>query len=232
MVFVVAEIGVNWNGDFEIVEDMMLHSKDSGCDAVKFQSFEPKILVEHPKFEILKNCPVLENNIEKIDSIAKSVGIEWFSTPMFPQAVDILDSYVNRYKIRVFDGKPLLKNKKTDLLEKILETGKEMIISCESSPKNSIFYNNPQINWLYCVSKYPCSFKDIDFKELGDFDGYSNHCPHIIAPLTAAILGSKIIEIHITSDKSKYFADNSVSFNYQELGDLVDLVQNAEKIAR
>ena len=232
MVFVVAEIGVNWNGDFEIVQDMMINAKEARCDAVKFQSFEPKMLAEHPKFEILKNCSVLENNIEKIDSIARSVGIEWFSTPMFSKAIEFLDDYVTKYKIRTFDGRPLLENKKTELFEKIIKTGKKIFVSCENSPKNSLFYKNPQIDWLYCVSKYPCDFGDLDFRNLSDFDGYSNHCPHILAPLTAAILGSKIIEIHITSDKSKNFADNNVSFNYQELKELVNLIRISEKITR
>ena len=232
MVFVVAEIGVNWNGDFEIVQDMMINAKETGCNAVKFQSFDPEIVSKHPKFEILKNCSILENNIEKIDEIAKSVGIEWFSTPMFPKAVEILDDYVKKYKIRVFDGTSLLKNKKTELFEKILETGKKIIVSCENTPKNSLFYKNPQIDWLYCVSKYPCDFSDLDFRDIHDYDGYSNHCPHILAPLTATILGSKIIEVHITSDKSKYFVDNNVSFDYQELRELVRLIRAAEKITR
>jgi len=65
---------------------------------------------------------------------------------------------------------------------------------------------------------------------LSDFDGYSNHCPDIIAPLTSATLGAKIIEVHITPDKSKSFVDNPVSFDYQELTSLVDNLRKIEKI--
>jgi N,N'-diacetyllegionaminate synthase len=65
---------------------------------------------------------------------------------------------------------------------------------------------------------------------MNNFDGYSNHCPHFLAPLTAVILGSKIIEVHITSDKSKNFADNAVSFDYDELENLIKLIRLAETI--
>jgi len=117
-------------------------------------------------------------------------------------------------------------------LNKILKTGKEIIISCETSPKQCTFYRNDKIKWLYCVPKYPCDLSDLDFSRLQEFDGYSNHCPRIIAPITAAILGAKIIEIHITADKNKNFIDNNVSFGYNELNDIVKLIRSSEKIKR
>ena len=120
--------------------------------------------------------------------------------------------------------KPILKN--------ILKTGKDVIISSEENPKKCQFFENPQIKWLYVIPKYPCNLDDLDFSELKDFEGYSNHCPHILAPLTASILGAKIIEIHITSDKSKDFFDNNVSFDYDELEELVKLIRLTEKIKR
>ena len=85
---------------------------------------------------------------------------------------------------------------------------------------------------MYCVPKYPCSLKDLDYSKINDFDGFSNHCPDIIAPLTAVILGSKIIEVHITLDRSKDFIDNPVSFEPNELFDLVKLIRKSEEIKR
>ena len=98
--------------------------------------------------------------------------------------------------------------------------------------EKSEFYNNPKIKWLYCVPKYPCSLEEIDFSELNKFDGFSNHCPQFIAPLSAAILGAEIIEIHITSNKTENFVDNNVSFDYNELKDLVKAIRLSEKIKR
>ena len=61
-----------------------------------------------------------------------------------------------------------------------------------------------------------------------NFDGYSNHCPEIIAPLTAVNFGAQIIEVHITDDKSKDYFDNNVSFGYKELDELIKLIRHRE----
>jgi N,N'-diacetyllegionaminate synthase len=229
-VFIVAEIGVNWDGDFELAEQMMNIAKNAGCDAVKFQAFNEELIKEHPEKERLLKTSISQENVKKIDDISKRVGIEWFCTPMFPEAIEFLDPYVKRYKIRVFDGRPLFQNKWTELLEQVTKTGKEVIISCEKDPNQTKLYQNKKIRWLYCVAKYPCSLEDLNFSNIGNFNGYSNHCPDIIAPLTSVILGARIIEVHITLDKLKDFIDNSVSFEPSELMELVEKIRKSEKI--
>jgi len=232
MTIVVAELGVNWEGDFELVKEMMEKSKSAGCDAVKFQAFNKETIGNHPLSVRLLKSSISPVNIEKIDSLAREIGIEWFCTPMYTEAVDFLNHYVSRFKIKEIDGRPLLKNESTELFEKIIKTGKEVFVSAFQSPKMCKFYDNKQIKWLYCVPKYPCSMEDLDFSKLVDFDGYSNHCPQKIAPLTAANLGAKIIEIHITSDKNKDFIDNIVSFDYSNLEELVKQIKMSEKIQK
>ena len=71
--------------------------------------------------------------------------------------------------------------------------------------------------------------EEIEFEKLKKFDGFSNHCPDIRAPLMAAKLGSKIIEVHITSSKSRNFIDNNVSFDYNELSKLTKEIRLIEK---
>lgn len=232
MVFVVGEIGVNWDGDYTLLEQILLKAKDARFDAVKFQAFDSNIIKDHPEASKLIKTAISEENIEKIDNLAKSVGIEWFCTPMYPEAVDLLNPYVKRFKIRTHDGKTLIDGNPSELVEKILQTDKPVIVSSEKNPINSKFYEHPKIDWLYCVPKYPCELKDLDFTEIRDFDGYSNHCPNIIAPLMASILGSKIIEVHITSDKSKKFVDNPVSFDYKEQKELLKEIRDMEKIKK
>ena len=232
MVFVVSEIGVNWNGSFELLEEMIKKSKNAGCDAVKLQAFSEKEIADHPDKEKLLTCSVNSDNVEQVNKIALDSGIEWFCTPMYDEAVDFLDSYVKRYKIRHTDGISLLEDKESNLIKKVLDTGKQVIISSEITPKNSKFFSNKQISWLYCVPKYPSSFKEIDFKNIRDFDGYSNHSPSFMAPLTAVVLGAEIIEVHITSDKTKNFFDNNVSFDYNELEYLLKLIRVSEDIRK
>jgi len=230
MIFVVAEIGVNWDGDFDLASNMMKNAKNSGCDAVKFQAFNEKIVGNHPQRSRLLKSSISRTNVEKINSIAKSVGIEWFCTPMYPEVVDVLKPFVKRFKIREFDSKPLIEKQPSELFDKVLKTDKEIIVSCQKSPRETMYFEHPKIKWLYCVPKYPCELSDLDFSHLKDFHGFSNHCTQIIAPIAAAILGAKIIEVHITSDKSEDFIDNNVSFDYSELKEMVKLIRLSEKI--
>tara|TARA_B100001559_G_C16495660_1_gene620615 strand:+ start:613 stop:1311 length:699 start_codon:yes stop_codon:yes gene_type:complete len=232
LVFITAEIGVNWDGDFQIIEQMMTDAKNAGCDAVKLQAFDEKIVSKHNEKERLLKSSVTPDNIEQIHSIANRIGIEWYCTPMFIDAVDYLDDYVKRYKIRFSDSEGLHKNESTPIISKVLETNKEIIISTQKSPRNLELYKNKNIKWLYVVPKYPCPLDDVNFLELNDFNGYSNHCSDFIAPLTATILGAEMVEIHITPNKEKNYLDNPVSFDPDQTRELVQLIQNAGKIRK
>ena len=232
MVFITAEIGVNWDGNFILMEKMMRDAKNAGCDAVKLQAFDEKIVSENPEKNRLLKSSISRNNIEQINSISKKIGIEWYCTPMYLDAIDFLDSFVKRYKIRYNDSLPLHENKTTPLISKALETEKQIIVSTQKNPKQLELYNNNNVKWLYVVPKYPCSINELDFSNLSDFDGFSNHCIHFLAPLSAVILGAKMIEIHVTSNKDKDFIDNPVSFDTSETEKLITLIRYAEKMRR
>ena len=230
MVFLIAEIGVNWDGDFVLVEQMIRKAKEFGFNAVKFQAYNLEIVKEHPESSRLMKSTITKENIAKIDELAKKNGIEWFCTPMYLDAVDFVDPYVKRFKIRFSEGSKFVENNSNELVEKILGKNKETIISSEKTPEKCNQYENPKIKWLYCVPKYPCSISDFNFSDLGLFNGFSNHCPKIIAPITASILGAEIIEIHVTSDKSKDFIDNPVSFDYEEQKIILKHIREIEKM--
>lgn len=232
MIFVVAEIGVNWDGNFELAKEMMINAKEAGCNAVKFQAFEENLIKDHPESSRLMKSSISKSNIETINEISQSIEIEWFCTPMYEEAVDLLDPFVKRFKIREFDSRSLLDNRSTTLFQKLVKKNKEIIVSSQRSPSQSTYFNDPNLKWLYCVPKYPCDLTDLDFRNLKDFHGFSNHCQNIMAPITAAVLGAKIIEVHITSDKSKNFIDNNVSFDYLELKEMVKLIRHSEKIIK
>ncbi len=232
MIFAVAEMGVNWDGDFETAKEMMLNAKEVGFNAVKFQAYEEIMIKDHPQKVRLMKSTISETNIETINELAKSVGIEWFCTPMYPDAVELLDPFVKRFKIRVINGKPMLENKTSKLIDAVLKTNKEIIVSSESSPRGTRFFDHPKVKWLYCVPKYPCELSDLDFRNLGDFSGFSNHSPTIIAPLTAVILGAQILEVHITSNKSKDYVDNNVSLDYSECKELMRFIRLSEQIKK
>jgi N,N'-diacetyllegionaminate synthase len=232
MVFFVSEIGVNWDGDFTIVKRMIEKSKECGCDAVKFQSFNQDLIKSHPEKKRLMKTTINEENIEKINRIANEVDIEWFSTPMYPEAVKILDPYVNRFKVREFDGREIINDENNELIQNLIKTKKEVIVSSEKSPKNCNYYKNSNFKWLYCVPKYPCSLNELNFSKLNNFNGYSNHVRKIIAPLTAVILGAEIIEVHITDNNLIDYVDNNVSLDYNELKKLIEFSHQFESIKK
>ena len=100
---IIAEIGVNWDGNFDYAEFLIRNCKEFGCSAVKFQAFNKDHWKNYPQFPNLKNTTITENNIQEIDWLCKANKIEWFCTPTYPEAVDWLDLYVYRYKIRYKD---------------------------------------------------------------------------------------------------------------------------------
>jgi len=230
MVFIIAEIGVNWDGDIELAKEMITEAKNAGCSAVKFQSFTEELVKNHPKRSRLMKSSVNRANIDEIYEIAKTNRIEWFCTPMYPEAVDMIEPFVTKFKIREYDSRLIFEGKKNEIFERVLKTGKEILMSCHKSPKSLQVYGNSKIKYLYCVPKYPCKLNDLDFSKLNEYDGYSNHCKHLLAPLIAAVLGANYIEIHITSDKSKNFIDNDVSFDYNELKNCVNLINDLKNI--
>ena len=228
LVEIISEIGINWDGNFNFLSKMISKSKDAGCDAIKLQAFERATCNNHPETERLLKSSVTKTNIEEINELVKSENMEWFCTPMYPAAVVFLEPYVKRFKIREIDARMLAEGKTTKLIDLILKTKKPIIASSENIPLKSEV-NNENIQWLYCIPKYPCNYNEIDFEKMKFFDGYSNHCPKIEAPLEAAKKGAKIIEVHTTLDKTKNYIDNNVSFDYSELSKLVNEIQILKK---
>jgi sialic acid synthase SpsE len=222
---IVGEIGVNWDGDFELVKQMMHELKTLQLNAVKFQAFTFEMVKNHPESKRLMSSSITKENVEKINEISQEIGIDWFCTPMYSEAVDFLDPFVSRYKIREFDGRQIIQNDETDLFQTIYKKNKSIFISSETVPLDCSLYNDSRIKWLYCVPKYPCNFDEIDFSLLKHFDGFSNHCSLIEAPIRALREGIEILEIHITSDKTKDFVDNNVSFDYDEIKEIMKVAK-------
>ena len=76
MVFIIAEIGVNWDGDFDLLRNMVEKAKRAGCNAVKFQAFQKDLVEKHPESSRLMQSAISEENIEKVNEICKNLGID------------------------------------------------------------------------------------------------------------------------------------------------------------
>ena len=226
-----AEIGVNFTSLSE-VKSMISKAYNAGADAVKFQLFRPDQVEGHEQYDELANISNIlidDKGIYKLKEYADNLGINLFATPMYLEAVDILeDLQVDRYKIRYAD------RYNDELLGKVIYTGKPVIISCAKDQHLSVVGKHDNISCMFCIPKYPP--EPIDFIHFphsfsnntnNTIIGYSNHYPSVKPALIAVSRGCKILEMHVKLKGTKPI-DNAVSITFEQLRVLVKLVREME----
>jgi len=240
--YIIAEAGINHNGNLKTAYDLVDVAKFNGADAVKFQTYDTKKRVGNINkkiFEILKKCELSFKDFEKINKYCKSKKITFFSTPFDEESVDFLESInVSLYKIASFD----ISN--YQLIKKIVKTKKPTIASTGMASLNEIkkiytIFNSKDINLaiLHCVSSYPNYEKssylsNITFlrKKFKCPIGISDHTNGIKIPIYGTVLGAKIIEKHIKINQQHKCVDSKASITGKQLKSLRNEVDNISKI--
>jgi sialic acid synthase SpsE len=254
-VYVIAEAGVNHNGEISLAKKLIEVAKNCGADAVKFQTFSadnltlkktPKVRYQKlnsPKnesyYEMLKRLEFnQEQNLELIKH-CKIKKINFLSTPSDVHSAKFLaSSGIKKFKIASADI--------TDyFLHKYLSScAEEVIISTGMSTLKEIsdalsLYNNKKtkITLLHCTSNYPCSDKSLNLRVIETLSkkfnlpvGYSDHSSNILTPVVAVSLGSRIIERHITLNKKMLGPDHFASDSPAEFKLYVKRIRNSEII--
>ena len=237
--FVVAEIASNWEGSFSKATKLIQESKNAGVDAVKFQMWRANDLYnnKHPNWKFIKKSEVTFDKAKKLKRIADKVGIEFFCSAFYPDAIRFLEKLnVKRYKIA--SRTCLLKDPfSLETLQEKSDTQKPVIISMGMGGNRkkieNIFSKNQKI-FCYCISEYPAQMNKIDWKNAIKFDGFSDHTLGIIAPIIFTILkkiknSKKIyIEKHVKLKNSKG-PDASTSITTEQLKELVSQIRIIEK---
>ncbi|WP_058994866.1 N-acetylneuraminate synthase [Haloarcula sp. CBA1127] len=251
---VIAEAGVNHNGDIEIAKDLVDAAASAGADAVKFQTFQPKEVAtaqteqaDYQKerdastnqYEMLDNVKLREEDHDVLMEYCQEVGIEFMSTPYDPESVEILESTgVDRYKVASADivNKPLL--------SAIAETGKPVILSTGMANLGEIeraveflrSRNCEDVTLLHCVSSYPAKATQLNMRFIETLAtafpgqvGFSDHTRGVVAPVLAMGYGASVIEKHFTLDRGMEGPDHYASLEPDELSQMVDNVRFAEK---
>ena len=234
--FIIAEAGINHNGNINIAKQLVDIAVNKKCDAVKFQTFKES--------EIKGLHNITYDETEEIKEYCDKKGIMFLSTPHSISAIDFLEDLVPAYKI----ASPHITN--DDFIKKVIEKGKPLIASTGSivttsrmssfADVNHLLSITPQdqIALLYCVSKYPCN--DFDFERFGNFFylydyipiGFSCHSLNLDYSLQAIKRGACIVEKHITIDKNYECPDNNVSLDPTELEQLVNRIREIEKMRK
>ena len=233
--FIVAEIASNWEGNFIKAEKLMQKSKNAGANAVKFQIWRAHDLYnnKHPDWKFIKKSEITLEKAIKLKKIADKIGIEFFCSAFYPEAIDILEKLkVKRYKIA--SRTCLLKDPHSlETLKKIALTKKPVIISMgmggNMSLIRNIFSKNKTL-FCYCISEYPTDFKKINWKKALSFNGFSDHTLGINAAIIFAVLKHQtktkncFIEKHVKLKNSKG-PDADTSIDTDQLSDLVNYVR-------
>ena len=238
--FIVAEIASNWEGSFTKAKKLIQESKNAGASAVKFQMWRASDLYDnkHPNWKFIKKSELTFEKAKKLKVIADKVGIEFFCSAFYPEAIKFLEKLkVKRYKIA--SRTCLLKDPfALETLQEKSATQKPVIISMGMGGNRKklerIFSKNQKI-FCYSISEYPTKINKIDWKSAIMYDGFSDHTLGITASLIFAMLKKKqntkniLIEKHVKLRNSRG-PDADSSINTEELADLVSAVKKIEKL--
>ncbi|MFH1645370.1 MAG: N-acetylneuraminate synthase family protein [Candidatus Omnitrophota bacterium] len=239
--FIIAEIGINHNGDIDTAKRLIDSASASGVDAVKFQTYitEKRVSEDSPIFDILKKCELPFEAFENLKKHSKSCNVDFLSTPFDNESVDYLESIgVDLYKIASFDVTNHQFLRKVAALEKgiILSVGLSDLSEIEDA-YNVISEYNKRIALLHCISAYPTEAKDANLGAIcimkERFDcviGHSDHTDGIRISEYAAVLGAQVIEKHYMISDDMECVDAPVSITEKQMKALVESISSIDDI--
>lgn len=250
--FVVAEIGINHNGDMNIAKQLIDVAKDAGCNAVKFQKRTIDNVYTKEYLDGYRESPwgttqreqkegleFSEEEYDEIDKYCKSKGIEWFASAWDKDSQIFLRKYNLKYN--KIASAMLVKD---DILEAVASEGRYTFIATGMSTMDEIDhaveifkkYDCP-FELMHCNSTYPMPIEDANLKMIQTLRdkykckvGYSGHETGNLVSECAVALGATSIERHITLDRTMYGSDQKASIEPDELKDLVKNIRDVEKM--
>lgn len=256
-VLIIAEAGVNHNGDFEQAKKLIEIAADAGADVVKFQTFKAEKLVspsakkatyqqvnigdsDDSQFSMLKKLELPFEWHQALIDYSHSLGIQFASTGFDEESIDLLIDLGQSF-IKIPSGeitnKPLLQHIARKKKETILSTGMANLLEIQEAMDLLISegLDKNQITILHCNTEYPTPMLDVNLlamleiqKKLGVKIGYSDHTLGIEVPIAATALGAKVIEKHFTIDRNLPGPDHAASLEPEELKNMVKAIRNIE----
>lgn len=247
-VFVIAEAGVNHNGDIALALRLCDAAHEAGADAVKFQTFRAQDLVvpgaptasyqaretgEHDQFAMLRKLELTQAQHETIKAHCDAIGIEFFSTPFSTEALEMLVQLGVR-RIKLSSGelthRALVERAAATRLPLLVSTGMATMEEIGEALQwiSAARGNQDGVTVLHCTSAYPAPDTALNLtamrsmaRDLRVAIGYSDHSLGIEAPLAAVALGATVIEKHLTLDRGLPGPDHSASLEPEEFGRMV-----------
>ena len=256
-VIIIAEAGVNHNGDFDRAKQLVLAAKEACADYVKFQTGAPERVVSQfaemadyqknnigtseSQLEMVRKIALKDNDFAPLKSYCDEIGIKFMSTPFDLVSIDVLRPLkMDFWKI------PSGEITNFPYLRKIAQLGEPVIMSTGMSEMNEIEkaievlcsngLTKDQITLLHCNTEYPTPMQDVNLRAMeqmrerfGVRVGYSDHTQGIEVPIAAVALGAEVIEKHFTLDRTLPGPDHKASLEPSELKAMVDAIRNIEQ---
>lgn len=252
--FIIAEAGVNHNGDIALAKKLIDIAADSNADAVKFQTFKADKIVsesaekaEYQKcktkenesqYQMLKKLELLESDFKELKAYAETKNILFLSTPFDKESADFLDNIgVPLFKIASGEitNLPFLQHIAKKKKPVILSTGMATLGEIEEALDTLIKEGLENIILLHCITSYPAKMKDANLKVMETLRssfklpvGLSDHTLGINVAVASRALNACVIEKHFTLDKKLPGPDHSASLEPAELKLLVEGIRDIE----
>ena len=250
-IFVIAEIGINHNGDLEIAKKLIDIANESGCDAVKFQKRTIDLVYSEDLLNSERESPWgttqreqkegLEFNLKEykeIDNYCKSKKIDWFASAWDLESQNFLKQFnckFNKVASAMITYNDLLKEIASEGKHTFISTGMSTIEDIDNAVEIFREYKCP-FELMHCVSTYPMKESDANLNVIRTLKekyncnvGYSGHETGIAVSIGASAMGISSLERHITLDRSMYGSDQSASLEPNGLRMLLGSVRKVEQ---
>jgi N-acetylneuraminate synthase/N,N'-diacetyllegionaminate synthase len=253
--FIIAEAGVNHNGNINLAKRLVDVAVQAGADAVKFQTFKAEDVVtktaekaEYQKkttgpgesqFVMIKKLELKEKAFTELFDWAHRKGIIFLSSPFDKRSVDLLDR-LGVPALKIASGEitnfPLLRHIARKRKPIILSTGMSTLGEIEEALEIITEGGAEEIILLHCVSSYPAKIEDMNLRAMETLRrafelpvGLSDHSLGITIPIAAVALGACVIEKHFTLDRSLPGPDHQASLEPEELKQMIRAIREVEK---
>ncbi len=252
--FIVAEIGINYDGEREKALKMIDAAVDAGCDAVKFQVFRSERMYAKDAgslivatgdsvdiHDLIKQMELPYEWLSELKTYTEKAGLEFFSSVCDEVSADVLEEVgVETYKIASYEITHL------PLIQHIAKKGKSIIMSCggatimevEEAIQAAVGTGLTKIVLMHCIAQYNAPLETLNLEVIKTLKlqypeiiiGYSDHSSDpVIAPVAAVALGAQMIEKHITLDRKSPGPDHSFALEPDELKEMVKEIRATEK---
>lgn len=254
--YIIAEAGVNHNGQLNLALKLCDAAKEAGVDCVKFQTWQTEKIVtrkaekatyqsentndaEESQFDMLKKLELSYEDFRLVQEHCNKIGIDFLSTPDEEYSLAFLMNELHLPLIKIGSGEvtniPYLRQMASYHKPIILSTGMATLAQVAMAYDTLIAAGASSVSLLHCTTNYPCPKNEVNLRAMLTMKeafkcpvGYSDHTMGTEIPIAAVAMGAEIIEKHFTLDRNMDGPDHKASLEPHELKYMVDCIRNIE----